>query len=213
MSNVSSMSPIVDGTATSNLCLASVVSANFSKFIPAINSNALNSQNYGISQVRSEHILTSEFKSTHLSNSQVYSVHFSNVTFRESHVNYASSATGARFLRIGPTNASVPASGIVIQHYSTATTMTTGTNVTISWPITLTKPGGTEYAFGGVPWPVGTPYGQVSETTTRFGAGFRGHDIINLGSQFCTVVFTHALSQVSAVNLTLHAQFMGPGNG
>ena len=210
------MSVIANGSASSNLCLASVVSNNFSQIATAVNSNRLNSENYGVAAVMSQNILTAEMKSSHVSNSQVYSTHFSAVTFRESHVNYKSSDAGARFLRLGPTFASLPAKGMEIARYSSAMTFTSGTDNSHSesWSFSFNQ------AIDGAPSFITTPHifaqpyfmytGTLANVTSQ---GQRYRQISSINSSGCSVVFSFIIDFSQNAPVTAYAAFIGAASG
>ncbi len=109
MVQISGMSAINSGDAV----LASVISNNFSQILVAVNSSALDSDNYGLSAIQSAHISTNAILSQHISNSQIVSAKISNNAVVHDKVNFASSDNGVRVLQIGAASSDMPAGGVI----------------------------------------------------------------------------------------------------
>lgn len=141
MANISGYGAIASGTASSNLCLASVMSNNFAQIETAINSNKLNSDNYGASALLGSHINTSQIQSYHISAGQIRGTNIVSGILVESHMNYASSADGVRVLRVGGVSSDMPANGVAFVRHSYTFPINAGessTNVTFSCGKALT---------------------------------------------------------------------------
>lgn len=121
MTNIGSFDPIAAGTATSNLCLATVVSDNFTKIAAAI--TALDSDNYAPSSVLSQHVSTNAILSQHISTSQVVSAKISAGAIVEPKVDYSSADAGVMAVRYGDASGNAPANGIMAGRYSNVITV------------------------------------------------------------------------------------------
>jgi len=107
MANITGYVGINDGDAV----LATVVSNNFDKIVEALNSNALNSENYGISAVKSQNIDSNAILSQHISNSQIASQHISSNAVRHANVEFATASDGLRVVQVGNSASNLPVNG------------------------------------------------------------------------------------------------------
>lgn len=114
MANIASFDAINAGDAV----LASVVSNNFAKIAAAVNSNALDSNNYGISSILSQHISTGQIVSQHIFDGAVGSANLEEEAVVHAKVNFASSDGGVRILQIGDAASNMPANGVIAGRYS-----------------------------------------------------------------------------------------------
>ena len=108
MANISNIQNIVSGDAV----LASVVSNNFSQIVVAVNSNALNSQNYGVSSIKSQNIGTGAILSQHIGQLQVGSAKIADGGVVHSKLNFKSSDGGVRLIQVGAAASNMPANGV-----------------------------------------------------------------------------------------------------
>ena len=228
MSNISSMSNIESGTQDSNRCYASVVSNNFSQIETAINSNALNSDNYGESQVRSNHISESQLQSYHISDGAVVREKLqASVAIQESHINWASSANGVKLLRI---STNIPAGGIEVARYSTTGVQSSGSSGTIrsmTWQLAFSDAIDGAPSFSEAPTFIAQPIIQYASsdisTDIRLGAkkangggSYLPYVGVNLlGSDSCVVEFRFSAGNYSqdSHNVSVYAAVIGAKSG
>lgn len=108
MVNIASISAIQSGDGI----FADVVTNNFSQVQIALNSSAVNSENYGNSSIQSNKISTSQILSQHLSNSQVVSGKFTDAAIVQTHMDYAQIDGGVKVLQWGSVSSDMPAEGV-----------------------------------------------------------------------------------------------------
>jgi hypothetical protein len=104
MANVPSLNAISSGTPA----VASAVSDNFDKISQAINSGALNSENYGADSILSQHIANDAVVAAKVRASQM----------RHNHLDFVISNGGVRVPQIGNSDNNLPANGVVIGRYT-----------------------------------------------------------------------------------------------
>lgn len=122
MSNIATFTPIVAGET----CRAATVQSNFDKIASAINSNALNSDNYGLSAVVSANISNSAIESQHFANSQIgYDKISETQVINHNMMNFNSSDGGVMVMQLGGTDSTgYPASGVRIARLTKAISIT-----------------------------------------------------------------------------------------
>ena len=128
MANISDIVNINSGDAV----LASVVSGNFSEILVAVNSNALDSDNYGQSSVLSQHISTNAILSQHISNSQIVSGKISDNAVVHDKLNFASASDGVRVLQIGAASSDLPANGVAACRLSNTQSLDSTSQLTVT---------------------------------------------------------------------------------
>jgi hypothetical protein len=94
-------------------CFASVASDNFTEVLDVINGK-LDSDNYGVSTVKSRHVSSNAIHSEHISDSNVVSEKIATAAIRQTHMDFVG-ADGVRVLQYG-TN--MPANGIIAARLS-----------------------------------------------------------------------------------------------
>ena len=114
MANIESFNVINAG----DFVFASVVSENFTRIAAAINSNNLNSENYGVSSVRSQNIQTAAIGVGHIQQNAVVAFHISAGAVLHEKVQFASNADGVRILQIGAASSDMPANGVIGGRYT-----------------------------------------------------------------------------------------------
>jgi hypothetical protein len=194
------------GINVGDAVLATVVSNNFDKIKAAINSNALNSENYGRSAVKSQNIDANAVLSQHISNSQILSQHLSNNAVVHDKLNFASASDGARILQIGAGAASMPAGGVAMCAVTQAATM--ASNAT---SLALTH----EYTDGiwGDPGYTGPPTIGGAPIFQQLPAAVPGpmeQRMSEIDSASCVMIYHYSASAGSVVSITAHARFDGP---
>lgn len=198
MANISQFAAISAGDAV----LASVVSGNFTKIEAAVNSNALNGDNYGQSSILSQHISTSAVFSQHLGNSAVFSQHLNTGAVLEANMNYASSDGGAQVVRIGDVASNMPANGVALARI----TQTHHVNSVSTAVMTFNFSGAVDGdpGFTAAPIPAGNP---VFIAATTFSAPSTGFWITNIDS--VSAVFSGVFPATQDESVTVHVGFMG----
>ena len=158
MATISDMSAI---NADDNVN-ADVVSNNFSQIEVAINSNALDSTNYGLSAILASHIATKAILSQHLSDSAVAANKINTLAIVHGKVNYASSDNGVRVLQVGSISSNMPANGVFGARVSETIAITTDDQ-----PFThhFSKSPEGDPGFTATPIINGTPLVQFSNST------------------------------------------------
>lgn len=81
--------------------IATTMSTNFQNILNTMNSNGLDSVNYGTSSFESRHISHEQIISQHFSNNAIVSAKLSDSAIIHPHINFASSDNGVRALQIG----------------------------------------------------------------------------------------------------------------
>jgi hypothetical protein len=123
MANINKMSQIKSGDAV----LQEVFSNNFSRIEIAINSNAVDGNNYSDSSIESGKIATGNILSQHLSNSGLASADISAGAVVNAKVNYATASNGILAMRV---DSQLPA---IARITGTAALTTTSAQITVNW--------------------------------------------------------------------------------
>jgi hypothetical protein len=229
MANISGYIEIANGTASSNRCYASVVSNNFSQIAVAVNSNALNSENYSRSALYGSHVADSQIQSYHLAQNQIPAHMISVGAIVESHMNYASSASGVRVLRVGGVASKMPASGAQIARYvipHTYTSYDSNVMAAATDPVRNQITVVFSEAYGGIPAFSSAPYflaepvvsftTNVTSDTALFNADNCGVCqvlIKNLGAVSCEMEFVYRLSNTNTHAANVVFAVIGDKNG
>ncbi len=220
MANISAYDAISSGDAV----LASVVSGNFTKIAAAVNSNALNSQNYGQSSILSQHISTEAIQSQHISNSAVVSQHIANNAvqsqhisnsvvqsnhievgaIRQNHMIYASNDSGVRIVQIGDVASNMPAGGVRFARISVTVTQSDTVKVTVTYVYSNVAVDG-DPAFTNDPIIAGNPIFQFGATSDE---GPYRHAISAINS--VSAVIVHEFSGSQAATGTVNFGVLGP---
>ena len=157
MGNIVNMSAINSGDAV----LAEPVSNNFSQIVAAINSNALDGNNYGESTIKSQHISTNAILAAHLTAGAVVSQKIATEAVIHPHINYKSSDNGVRFVRIGASASDMPASGVEMARVTGTLAVAASTaTFSVAWSSAMEG----DPAFTAPPEPMGMPGWKVSDT-------------------------------------------------
>lgn len=114
MANIGAYNGISSGDAP----LATVVSGNFDKISAAINNNAINSDNYGVSSILSQHISTNAILSQHISNNAIVAAKITDNAIVHSKIQFGSANNGARVLQVGAASSDMPANGVIFARMS-----------------------------------------------------------------------------------------------
>lgn len=194
-----------DGIASGDAPLASVVSNNFTKIAAAINSNALNSDNYGISSIKSQHISTAQILSQHLANEAVVADNLSAGAVVHAKVNFASSDDGVRALQIGSVSSDMPVHGVIAGRY-TQTVAIASTAVTLAQTIAWTDAIDGNPGFTGNPQ-FGNPMFQVSATDLSAPVAY---NVTSLNSVNAIFAYAFSASAGTAHTATVNLVAVGP---
>lgn len=108
MGNIRHLSAVRSGDSP----LADVMSNNFNQAVIAINSNALDSNNYGLSNIASNHIANVAIRNAHLVQSAIGSQHIADNAVINADVKYEQENAGVKILRIGDVASNMPANGV-----------------------------------------------------------------------------------------------------
>ncbi len=220
MANISAYGAISSGNAV----LASVVSDNFTKIAAAVNSNALNSQNYGQSAILSQHISTAAIQSQHISNSAVVSAHIGNNAIqsqhisnsvvqsnhievgaiRQNHMIYKSSDSGVRIVQIGDVASNMPAGGVRFSRITAAISQSDTVKVPVTYVYSNVAVDG-DPGFTADPILAGNPIFQFGATSDE---GPYRHAISAIDS--ISVVIVHEFSGSQVATGTVNFGVLGP---
>jgi hypothetical protein len=197
MANIAAYNAISSGDDV----LASVVSDNFDKISAAINSNALDSDNYGLSSILSQHISTGAILSQHFSNSAIVSQKIATSAVVNTHMNYASASGGVRAVQVP---SAPPALGVIAARVSQTMTLTASASATTAAIQFSDCPDGSP-AFTATPQ-VGIP------AIIATGSDVQTPHIQLTGLDSDGAQFLFVWSATTNVNLayTLHVGAMGP---
>ncbi len=200
MANISAIQNINSGDAV----LASVVSNNFSQVLVAVNSNALNSDNYGQSSILSQHVSTGAILSQHISNSQVNEAKISDSAVVHAKMNFASTDSGVRVVQIGDEASDMPAGGVIGGRLTQTLVLSTDANYSVTHTFADCADG--DPAFTAAPVLCGVPIWQFG-ATSDFGPRRTMISAIDANSVVMIYGFTATQDGVSA---TVHLGVEGP---
>lgn len=224
MANISGYMPIANGTADSNRVYASVVSNNFAQIESAINSNALNSQNYSSSGLYGSHIQSSQVQSLHFGNGAVYSSHLPTSVIVESHMNYKSSDNGVRVARVGGVASNMPAYGVQAARYLVAATYASDAALQAASSdavrhevsVAFTNAFADSPAFTAAPYFLGEPivsFGTAAQADTAiFGTNYAGPSkalVKGLASDSCKIEFVYEVSNTETYECAVYFALLG----
>ena len=199
MANIASFDAIKSGDAV----LASVVSNNFTKIAAAVNSNALDSNNYGISSILSQHISTGQIVSQHILAGGVGSANLGQKAVVHDKMNFASSDGGVRVLQIGDAASNMPANGVIAGRYS-QTLAITHTDGTAEQTFAFTNAIDGSPGFTGTPQ-VGNPAFLVPAATDSAPVAY---NLTALNSN--SAVFQYVFSATQNITVTTNLIAVGP---
>lgn len=152
-----------DNISSGDDVLASPVSNNFTRIAAAVNSSALNSDNYGQSSILSQHISTGAILSQHLGNNAVLSQHISASAVRQDEMNYASSDSGARVVQIGEVASKLPSGGVMFARMLEVISQSDTNTVPFTHVFSKAQDGNPN--FTNTPIMAGTPIMQYANST------------------------------------------------
>ena len=114
---------------------AKVMSDNFNVIVNAINNRAIGSQNYGRTNVLSQHISTSQVKNSHFKN---FALERSNISagdkiLNNDKVNWDGKASGVRWVGYNTGLSTGATAGVVVAWYSVSSTWNTDVVWDIDW--------------------------------------------------------------------------------
>jgi len=202
MANIISISAINSDDAV----LAEPVSNNFSRILDAINSNALDGNNYGESTIKSQHISTNAILSVHLTDGAVVSQKLATEAVIQAHLNFASTDAGVQLVRIGAAASNMPAAGVEMARI-TGTVSLTDTTVAVTFSAPWANAIEGDPAFTAPPEPMGAPGWVVSNTTASSPLMVWVTAITDSGF---TASAEWSVSHGASAQLTYHMGVMGP---
>ena len=200
MSNILKYDNISDGDAV----LASPVSNNFTRIAAAVNSSALNSDNYGQSSILSQHISTGAILSQHLGNNAVLSQHISAAAIRQTEMNYISSDSGARVVQIGEVASKMPAGGVMYARLIEVISQSDTKTVAFTHVFSKAEEGDPNFTAN--PILAGTPLMQYANSTDQ---GPSAAVISALNSNSVVMIYSWSATQDNAAFL-VHVGVIGP---
>jgi hypothetical protein len=218
MGNIDAYNAISSGDAV----LATVVSGNFSKIEAAINSNALNSENYGQSSILSDHISTNQILSQHLADGAVVSAKISDNAvvsakisdsavvkgkiganaITQGHMLFNTTDDGVRAVQIGAAASDLPAGGV---HNARLTKEVEQSASIMSVTFNFSDAIDGNPAFTAIPIVCGNPVAVVSASTV---IPPEKYQLINTASESMEIMMRWAAS--ADATMTFHVAVQGP---
>jgi hypothetical protein len=172
---------------------------NFSQVMLAINSSALNSENYGQSSIKSQNVQANAVLAQHLSAAGFPNAKFSSRVLVADNFNYRSAAGGVDFIRIGLVASKMPANGVRLGVYSFTMPNTATNSAYVSTRVYWSNAIHGNPSFSTTPIAFGVPAFVVHSTS---GSSPLGVHVYSMGSQSCIIMarLTDATPQTFTVN-------------
>lgn len=171
MGNIRNLSAI----SSSDAVFASPMTNNFSQAVVAINSSALNSDNYAQTSIKSQHVQPNAILSQHISAGAVPIAKFSSNCIVHDNFGYIRANSGVDFIHMGNAASNMPANGMRLGHYSFTAENTSNVSVlfTVTWSDALHG----NPAFTTTPYFLGQPTFQVHSTSGTAPVACYAHNI------------------------------------
>jgi len=189
--NIRNMSAISSGDAV----LAAPMTNNFSQVVLALNSSAMNSDNYGQSSIKSQNVQSNAILAQHLSAHGFPVQKFSSACLVHDNFNFNRTDKGVQLAIAGMVASLMPANGVRLGVYTwTQAQIATGEfSITVNWSNAIHG----NPSFTTTPYFVGQPVFQAHSTS---GTGPKGIGYINPKSNSCILAcYAQASSQTYTV--------------
>ncbi len=199
MANIQNFNVISSGDSV----LATVVSKNFSYIEQVLNSNGLDSDNYGVSTVLSQHVRTNAILSQHISDNAVVAAKITAGAIIHSKLNLSSVSDGVRVLQVGAAASDMPAGGVM--HARMTQTFATGAS-TGTQGFTFSDAIDGDPVFTADPQP-GYPMFEVGASTD---SGPIAMNLTGLNSLTAGFSYVWSAADAAAPTATVHLVVAGP---